>query len=257
VEGVWQEFGAGEGAVLALRDVSFEVSDGEFVSIVGESGCGKTTLLRMLGGLIRPTRGRVVVDGERVDRPRRDMGFVFQRSVLLDWRTALDNVLLPVEVRGLGRLEHETDARALLKLVGLEGFEAKFPRQLSGGMQQRVALARALILNPSLLLMDEPFGALDAITREQMNTELLTILRQRRATTVFITHDIAEAVFLSDRVVLMGRRPGTVRRVFATPAGWGRTPELRFAEAFTACCREIKSAMLVADEPRGEERREP
>ena len=243
VQGACKRFGDEAGGLLALRDVTLEVGAGEFLSVVGESGCGKTTLLRIIAGLITPSAGQVAIEGQRVTRPRRDVGFVFQRSVLLEWRTVLENVLLPLEIRGLSRAAHEGEARNLLKLVGLEGSEGRYPRQLSGGMQQRVALARALFLRPAILLMDEPFGALDAITREQLNLELLNLWEGRRVTAVFITHDIAEAVFLSDRVVLMSGGPGAIRQIFPVPLPRPRALDAKFSEPFTGLCRDIKRAM--------------
>ncbi len=243
VRGVSKRFGDEADGFLALRDIGLEVREGEFLSIVGESGCGKTTLLRIIAGLIAPSVGEVSIDGHTVAKPRRDVGFVFQRSVLLEWRTVLENVLLPAEIHGQDRAAYVGEARDRLKLVGLEGFERRYPRQLSGGMQQRVALARALLLKPAILLMDEPFGALDAITREQLNLELLTIWEGRRITVVFITHDIPEAVFLSDRVVLMSRGPGAVRQVFPVALPRPRALEVKFSEPFTTLCREIKHAM--------------
>jgi NitT/TauT family transport system ATP-binding protein len=243
VRGISKRFGHEAEGTLALEDVSLEVYDGEFLSILGESGCGKTTLLRILAGLLPPTHGAVTIDGQPVSRPRRDVGFVFQRPVLLEWRTVLDNVLLPMEIRGWERDAHAPAARDLLKLVGLEGFEGHYPRQLSGGMQHRVALARALLLQPAILLMDEPFGALDAMTREQLHLELLHLWKGRRLTAIFITHDIGEAVFLSDRVVLLSRRPGTVRRIFRVSLPRPRALEVKFTEPFGALGRAIKAAM--------------
>ena len=243
LDDVSKSFQAAGGSLEALRDISLDIADGEFVSILGESGCGKTTLLRIVAGLSPPSRGVVVVDGTPVLAPRRDLGFVFQQSVLLEWRTVLDNVLLPVEIHGLSRKAYEEEARSLLRFVGLEDFETYYPVQLSGGMQQRVSIVRALILKPAVLLMDEPFGALDAITREQLNLELLKIWRHHRNTSVFVTHDIAEAVFLSDRVVLLSPRPGTLQAVYPVDLPRPRLLDHRYDEDFVRICREIKGAM--------------
>jgi NitT/TauT family transport system ATP-binding protein len=246
IEHVSKTFGANGDRMEVLRDVECRVGDGEFVSVLGESGCGKTTLLRLVAGLLAPTAGRVLVDGSPVTAPRREMGFVFQQSVLLEWRTVLDNVLLPVEILRLEKAGHAAAARDLLALVGLGDFAAHRPPQLSGGMQQRVAIARALILKPTLLLMDEPFGALDAITREQMNLELLNIWSLTGTTALFVTHDIGEAVFLSDRVVLLSHRPGTVQEIFPVNLPRPRLPEHRFAGEFVHLCRRIREAMVAA-----------
>jgi NitT/TauT family transport system ATP-binding protein len=236
-------FGAGPKRMVALNQVDLAIPDGQFVSILGESGCGKTTLLRIAAGLIAPTSGHVLMDGAPVTRPGRDVGFVFQQSVLLEWRTVMENILLPVEIFRLQLKDYRDKALELLRMMGLGGFESHYPIQLSGGMQQRVSIARALILSPSVLLMDEPFGALDAITREQMNLELLRIWSHSRTTAVFITHDIAEAVFLSDRVVLLGSRPGHVKKVFDINLTRPRTAEHRFDDRFTRLCRDMKHAM--------------
>jgi NitT/TauT family transport system ATP-binding protein len=214
---VSQRFTAGEGEVVALSDVSLELEQGRFVSLVGPSGCGKSTLLRIVAGLIRPTAGTVEIEGERVIAPRRDVGIVFQSGVLLPWRSVIDNVLLPVDVAKRPRTEYRQHAEELLDLVGLAGFGDKYPWQLSGGMQQRVAICRALVLRPSILLMDEPFGALDAITREEMGVEVLRIWEEVGATVLFITHSIPEALFLSDEVAVMSARPGRIMERLHVP----------------------------------------
>lgn len=198
------------GGLEAIRDVSFEVGDGEFVSVLGPSGCGKTTLLLMIAGLLEPTKGTIRVNSERVASPRREVGVVFQSPVLLPWRSVLDNVLFPVEMLRLPRRDYESRARDLLAGVKLQEFAGRLPRELSGGMRQLVSICRALIHNPSILLMDEPFSALDALTRDQMGLELLRIWEQYRKTVVFVTHSIREAVFLSDRVLVMTQRPATI-----------------------------------------------
>jgi NitT/TauT family transport system ATP-binding protein len=241
--GLTKVFGSGDKRMVALNGVDLAIEDGHFTSFLGESGCGKTTLLRIAAGLIAPTSGSVVMDGQVVRKPSRDMGFVFQQSVLLEWRTVLENILLPVEILKLNTRDYRDKAMELLRMMGLGGFEGHYPIQLSGGMQQRVAIARALILAPSVLLMDEPFGALDAITREQMNVELLRIWSISRTTALFITHDIAEAVFLSDRVVLLGSRPGRVKQIFDIDLPRPRTAEHRFDPRFTRLCRDMKHAM--------------
>jgi len=194
--------------VLALASINLSIKDGEFLTVVGPSGCGKSTLLKVLGGLTEITRGEALLNGSPIVGPRRDIGVVFQSPTLLPWRTVLDNVMLPIHVLGLDRTEGEERARGLIEMVGLAGFEMKYPNELSGGMQQRVAISRALVHQPALLLMDEPFGALDALTREAMNTELQRIWMETRRTIFLITHSITEAVFLGDRVAVMTPRPG-------------------------------------------------
>ena len=195
----------------ALRDVSIAVEAGEFISIVGASGCGKTTLLRIADGLLKPTRGEVSVDGQPINGPGPDRGFVFQQDALFPWRTVLDNVIFGLEVQGRKKSDARARADGLLRLVGLSGFEQHFPHELSGGMRQRANLARALTIDPDVLLMDEPFAALDAQTREIMQAELLRIWRSNKKTVLFVTHQIDEAVFLADRVIVMTSRPGQVK----------------------------------------------
>ena len=240
---VFKTFETPSGPVQALRGVDLAARPGEFVVLVGESGCGKTTLLRILAGLVAPTQGEVRIDGVRVGGPSQEVGVVFQRPVLLPWRTALENVLLPAQVQRLPLADAATEARNLLESMGLGDFLDRFPRHLSGGMQQRVAIARALLLSPSILLMDEPFGALDAITREQMHLDLLNIWTARQPTILFVTHDIAEAVFLADRVVLLSPRPGSVRQLFEVPLPRPRVPDHRFTSDFATACRAVKHAM--------------
>jgi NitT/TauT family transport system ATP-binding protein len=205
-----KQFGSKAAPVLALSDISFGIDEGELVVVVGPSGCGKSTLLRILAGLMQQTDGEASLHGTAIEGPRRDIGVVFQSPVLFPWRSVLTNVMLPVDVQRLGRQKLHARAIDLLKMVGLEGFEQRFPWELSGGMQQRVALVRALIHDPALLLMDEPFGALDAMTRESMNQELQRIWMERRKTILFITHSIGEAVYLADRVLVMTPRPGRI-----------------------------------------------
>jgi NitT/TauT family transport system ATP-binding protein len=210
---VSQTFITRTGAVEALRGMDLQVDDGEFVAVVGRSGCGKSTLLRLIAGLLAPTSGRVIVDDVPVTGPRRDIALMFQRPALLPWRSVLHNVMLPVEIFGWRRKEHRAHAEQLLEMVGLTGFRKRLPHELSGGMQQRVALCRALIQQPRLLLMDEPFSALDALTREELSVELQRIHMELRTTMVFVTHSIDEAVLLADRVVVMSSRPGHARKV--------------------------------------------
>lgn len=207
---VSRRFGNGGKSVEALRDVTLRVGQSEFVSVLGPSGCGKSTLLRIVAGLVPATSGSVLVQGVQVTEPLSDVGIVFQSAVLLPWRSVIENVLLQADIRRLDRAEYTERASALLKLVGLDGFESSYPHQLSGGMQQRVSICRALVHMPKLLLMDEPFGALDALTRDEMSLELQRIWMERRKTVLFITHSIPEAVFLSDRVLVMTSRPGRI-----------------------------------------------
>ncbi|MFQ5693443.1 MAG: ABC transporter ATP-binding protein, partial [Nitrospinota bacterium] len=210
VQSVRKIYPSRSGEVFALEDVSFRVDRGEFVSLVGPSGCGKSTLLLLISGILPPSTGEIFIEGERLKAPYTDLGIVFQRDILLDWRTVLENVMLPLQIKRMKSKEHLPKARGLLRRVGLAGFEDKYPRELSGGMRQRVAICRALIKSPDLLLMDEPFGALDALTREQMNLDLQRMVLGEKYTVVFITHSIDEAVFLSDRVLVMSARPGRI-----------------------------------------------
>jgi NitT/TauT family transport system ATP-binding protein len=230
----------GRTLVRALGGISLDVAEGEFITVVGQSGCGKTTLLKILAGLLQRSAGSVHLRGRPVDGPSRDVGIVFQDPVLLPWRTVFANVMLPVQVLGLEREPSSRRARALLELVGLHGFEDKYPHELSGGMRQRVALARALVHEPSLLLMDEPFGALDAMTREFMNLELLRIWRESRKTVIFITHSIPEAVFLADRVVVMSARPGRVVDVVSVELTRPRDLDMMASDDFGVYTRKIR-----------------
>ncbi len=196
--------------IVALKDVDLRIDEGEFVSVLGPSGCGKSTLLKCIAGLEPISDGRLVLNGEAIHAPPTGMGIVFQRDLLLDWRTVLDNVLLPAEFRGLRKDDYRERAIEVLGLFGLKDFVHRFPWELSGGMRQRASICRALLIDPQLLLMDEPFGALDAMTRDELNLELQRIWMQTRKTVVFITHSIAEAIFLGDRVVVMSRNPGCI-----------------------------------------------
>ncbi|MBI3078618.1 MAG: ABC transporter ATP-binding protein [Deltaproteobacteria bacterium] len=240
IEGVQKTYRTRRARVHALDDVTLTIAEGEFLAIVGPSGCGKSTLLMLISGLIRSSRGRIAIGEQVVVRPYTDVGIVFQRDVLLDWRSVLKNVLLPAEIKRLGRAGYEPRARALLKSVGLEGFEDKYPSELSGGMRQRVAICRALIHDPPLLLMDEPFGALDALTREQMNLDLLRIWEQNKHTVVFITHSIEEAIFLADRVIVMSARPGRILKVIEVALARPRGAESREIPAFYQHVTEIR-----------------
>ncbi len=232
IDRVGMIYRAESGPVEALREISLSVREGEFVALVGPSGCGKSTLMRIIAGLRRVTSGSVEVDGSPVTGPVSRVGMVFQAAVLLKWRTVLDNVLLPAELSGLNPRAYRERAMRLLELVGLGEFADKRPSELSGGMQQRASLCRALVLDPPILLMDEPFGALDAMTRDEMNLELLRIWGERadgagRKTIVFVTHSIAEAVFLADRVVVMSPRPGRVAGIHEVAIARPRTVETR------------------------------
>ncbi|MBI1800302.1 MAG: ABC transporter ATP-binding protein [Chloroflexi bacterium] len=215
IQNVSKHFGKPADGVVALSDISLNVAPGEFVSLIGPSGCGKSTLLRLIGDLLEPSEGQVRVKGKPPARARldRDYGIVFQAPVLYDWRTVRHNVELPLEIMQTPRAEREQRSREMLELVGLKDFQHRYPWQLSGGMQQRVSIARALSFHPAILLMDEPFGALDEMTRERMNMELLNIWGQTNTTVVFVTHSIAEAVFLSSRVVVMTPRPGKIEKI--------------------------------------------
>ena len=231
--------------VHALDDITLDVGENEFLTLVGPSGCGKSTLLKLVGGLTAATRGAVLVRGQTVREPFSDVGFVFQQPVLLPWRSVLDNVLFSVEMLGLDPRQYRKQAGDLLELTGLGGFETKYPRELSGGMQQRVAICRALLPDPSLLLMDEPFGALDAMTREEMCLELLRIWDERRKTILFVTHSIPEAILLADRVVVMTPRPGRIARVLTIDLPRPRTMDLEFDLRFKAASDEVRRLIFA------------
>jgi NitT/TauT family transport system ATP-binding protein len=247
LERVGMTYATASGEVEALREIDLTVARGELVAIVGPSGCGKSTLLRLVAGLRRATTGRVVVAGRDVTAPIPSVGMVFQAPVLLKWRTIEANVLLPAELSGLDPRRYRARAGELLRLVGLDEFARKLPRELSGGMQQRASLCRALLLDPPLLLMDEPFGALDAMTRDEMNLELLRVWGESAAATrktiVFVTHSISEAVFLADRVVVMTPRPGRLARVLAVPLPRPRRPASRAAPEFGALSLTVHEAL--------------
>jgi NitT/TauT family transport system ATP-binding protein len=252
--GIGKEFASGSTTTTALTGIDLEIGSGEFVSLIGPSGCGKSTLLRIIGDLTPPSSGTVLVNGKPAHRARldRDYGMVFQAPLLFDWRTVEDNVQLPLELLGQDRAARQRRAREMLELVDLTEFASHHPYQLSGGMQQRVAIARALAFSPSLLLMDEPFGALDEMTRERMNAEVLAIWERTGITVVFVTHSIPEAVFLSSRVAVMSARPGRVTHVIDVdlerPRGLLTRESRRYFELIT----DVREALRTG-EPRGED----
>jgi len=243
--GVGKIFGTGPSAVTALESIDLTIRQGEFVSLIGPSGCGKSTLLRLIADLTPPTTGTLTINGKPAARARldRDYGMVFQAPVLMDWRTIARNIELPLEIMGWKPAGRANRSAELLKLVELEGFEGRHPWQLSGGMQQRVAIARALAFGPKLLLMDEPFGALDEMTRERMNLELMRIWGRTQTTVVFVTHSIPEAVFLSTRVVVMSARPGRVAKVVDIDMPQPRTVETRETERYFELVTEVREAL--------------
>ena len=247
LRGVGKRYDTKSGAVEACSDVTLDIRRSEFVAIVGPSGCGKTTLLKMVAGLVPNTSGTISVGGKQVDRPLTDVGVVFQESILLDWRNVLSNVMLQIEIRGADRQTYEPRARELLKATGLEGFEDKKPYELSGGMRQRVSICRALVHDPPLLLMDEPFGALDALTREQISMDIQRVWMEKRKTAIHITHSIPEAVLLADRVVVMSPRPGRIVEIIEVdlprPRRLDRLPQ-RFND-YAGRIREIFKAKGV------------
>jgi NitT/TauT family transport system ATP-binding protein len=242
-EHIGKSYHTSQGELAALEDVSFQATPGEFLAVVGPSGCGKTTLLRILGGLLEPSVGRVCLNGHLLDAPHHEFGFVFQKANLMPWRTVLANVTLPLEVQGWERRRAEARARELLELVGLADFAAAYPRELSGGMEQRVAIARALSPDPAILLLDEPFGALDALSRERMNLELLRIWRKQRKTVIMVTHDVREAVFLSDRVLVLSQRPGRLAATVDNTLPRPRSAALFYSELFNVLAYEVRNAI--------------
>jgi NitT/TauT family transport system ATP-binding protein len=248
--GVSRTFTGRSGTVEALRGIDLEVAEGEFVAVVGRSGCGKSTLLRLVAGLLPVTEGEITVAGERITKARRDIAMLFQRPALLPWRSVLDNVLLPAEIFGWRRAEHRDRAQELLEMVGLGGFEKRLPHELSGGMQQRVSLCRSLIGRPRVMLMDEPFSALDALTREELSVELQRIHMENSATIVFVTHSIDEAVLLADRVVVLSPRPGQIRKVvdidIPRPRTLGRNAHL---EQVARCSADLHELLMERETP--------
>ncbi len=244
---------AGEGRapdLPVLDDLSFAVDEGAFVAILGPSGCGKSTLLRVLAGLLPPTRGQVWLAGHPVQGPQRQVGMVFQNANLLPWRTVLGNILLPLQVQGVPEAQARRRAYDMVRLVGLEGFEDTLPRDLSGGMAQRVALARALVHNPRLLLLDEPFANLDALTRESMWGELLRLWHTQRQTVLMVTHSITEALLLADRVLVLGPRPARLRLDLRVPLPRPRHEAMRFTPRFGHLAEEVRAALGLRRAPR-------
>ena len=248
---VWQVFGEDEDCVTALSDVNLSIADGEFVSLVGPSGCGKSTMLRLVSGLVTPSRGEVRLGGTPVTKPTPDVGFVFQSPTLLPWTTVLENVLFPLKMLGERGADSVDRARELLSLVGLSGFENRYPDELSGGMQQRVAICRGLIRDPAVLLMDEPFAALDALTREEMCGHLLDLWHKRPKTIVVVTHSINEAVFMSDRVIVMSARPGRIVDDVEIKLPRARHFEMETYDEFHHATQRIRAHIYGAGKKRG------
>jgi NitT/TauT family transport system ATP-binding protein len=240
---VTKTFDSAAGTVRALEPVDLDIHAGEFIAFVGPSGCGKSTLLNIVASLLRPTAGTVVLDGKEMTEPSRDVGFMFQAPVLLPWRTVEKNVLMPAEVMGLSIEGVRSKAHEIIDLVGLRDFRDAYPRQLSGGMQQRASLARLLTYEPKVLLLDEPFGALDEFTREAMNLELARIAKSAGITVLFVTHNIAEAIFLADRVVVMSPRPGRVSGVVDVPFAQPRPIEVMQEQAFTDMAFQVRTML--------------
>jgi NitT/TauT family transport system ATP-binding protein len=250
LSGVGRVFARGDGSVMtALDAIDLDIRRGEFVSLIGPSGCGKSTLLRIIGDLIKPSSGKAIVNGKPADRARldRDYGMVFQAPVLFDWRTVEDNVKLPLEIQGLDSASRRAKAAEMLDLVELEDFVHHYPWQLSGGMQQRVAIARALAFEPSILLMDEPFGALDEMTRERMNSEVQRIWDRTGTTIVFVTHSIPEAVFMSSRVVVMSPRPGRIASIIDVDLPRPRDEETRESDRYFEVVTQVREALRGRD----------
>jgi len=242
LEGVTKRYANG---TLAVRGVDLAIDQGDFVSLLGPSGCGKSTVLRMVAGLISPTTGRIALAGESAG----DIGFVFQEPTLMPWGTTLKNVMLPLRLAGVPRSEAEARAAAALASVGLAGFEQSYPRGLSGGMKMRVSIARALVTKPRLLLMDEPFAALDEITRHRLNNDLLSLWEDERFTAIFVTHSVFESVYLSRRIIVMAARPGRVVEDLAVEAPYPRGEEFRTSSDYASHCRDISHALTRAMTP--------
>jgi len=231
------------GSVPAVRNISFKVAAGEFLCIVGPSGCGKTTILHLLGGLIPPTEGQVLLAGHPLSEPPPEISVVFQNPNLMPWRTVSDNVILPLQILAMPNAETQKRSKETLDMVGLSDFAQAYPKELSGGMEQRVAVARALIQQPSILLLDEPFGALDALTRERLNHEILRLWQNQNLTAVMVTHNIREAVFLADRVLVLSPRPATISAEFIIDLPRPRPEGIEYGEAFGALAYEIRQAI--------------
>ena len=236
-------FPDGNSGLKALEDISFSVESEQFVCVLGPSGCGKTTLLRLLAGLLSPTAGEVVFGDSSLTTPRHGVGMVFQKANLMPWRTVLENILLPLEIQHVPRRESMDRAQTLVELVGLAGFEGTLPRDLSGGMAQRVAIARALIHEPDLLLLDEPFGSLDALTRERMGSELTRIWQARRKTVIMVTHSISESLFLADRVLVLSPRPGRLCLDLMVDLPRPRVDDIRYTPGFSDLARQVRLAI--------------
>ncbi len=231
--------------VLALENVNLSIAENEFITVVGRSGCGKSTLLKLIAGIIPLSRGTIVIKDIPVSEPRQDVGMVFQSPVLLPWRTVWNNILFPIETMKYPLVDYHEKTKKLIELVGLAGFENKMPRELSGGMQQRVSICRSLIHDPNILLMDEPFGALDAMTRDELGLELTRIWQQEKKTVIFVTHSIPEAVFLGDRVIVMSPRPGRVAKIVPVHLERPRTIDMEFTDGFKRHVLEIRETVYI------------
>ncbi len=254
IESVSKHYGSPRDGVLALRELSLNVRSGEFLSIIGPSGCGKSTLLRLVGDLLSPSRGRIRINGRtpKQSRRERDIAIVFQSPTLMEWRTIGNNIELPLEILGVDRLERERRSTELLDLIRLRDFKASYPHKLSAGMQQQVAIARALAYRPSVLLMDEPFGALDELTRERLGRELLEIWERTQLTVLFVTHSISEAVMLSDRVAVLTPRPGHIERVVKIDLPRPRTADMREWPRYVELVREVRAALRLTSPRNGD-----
>ncbi len=239
-EGITKRFGSGDKEMVALSGLNLEVQEGEFLSLLGPSGCGKSTALNIMGGLLTATEGTITFGGEPLTEPSRQIGMMFQQAVMFPWRTTIQNVLLPVEIFGENKKQFIPKAQELLEMVGIREFQDSYPWQLSGGMQQRAALCRVLLHDPKLLLLDEPFGALDEFTREAMNQELLRLQAYSKSTAVLVTHNITEAVFMSDRVAVMSARPGRLVGILEVPFDRPRTPDLQTTNDFVKLVAEAR-----------------
>lgn len=245
VENLSATFQNDKGGLRALDRVSFQVHPRQFVCLLGPSGSGKSTLIRTLAGLLPVTQGRIFYDGQLLSQPNRRVGVVFQKINLMPWRTVFENILLPLEIEGMPQQQAMEKAQAMIELVGLQGFENTLPRDLSGGMAQRVAIARALAPDPEMLLMDEPFGALDAMTRERMGTELLRIWQAKQKTVIMVTHSISEALFLADRVLVLSHRPGRLMLDLEVSLPRPREEQMRYTPVFGALAQQLRSAIGI------------